>query len=89
MKITIYPENVQVNSHSGTSKKSGNQYTINTQVAFFDSGTTKFPIEIKLNLDEGQKPYPAGDYSICPTSFIVDTYKNLNLSRIKILPIKK
>ncbi len=57
------------------------------QRAAIDTGE-EFPQPFNLTLDEGQQPYTAGTYYVCPSSFRPNQYGGLELGRrIKLQPL--
>ncbi|AXH76362.1 MAG: helix-destabilizing protein [Inoviridae sp.] len=59
------------------------------QIAYAHTGN-KFPVMFNINLEEGQPPYKAGQYSLSQESFTVGQYDRFELARRLILvPIQK
>lgn len=83
--INIEIESNHVDVRSGTSN-SGQPYTIRNQMAWLHNGK-KYPTEFKVRLDPDQAAYPAGKYTIDPSSFYVDKYNSLAIST-KLQPSK-
>ncbi len=45
----------------------------------------KFPVEMKLSLDEGQPPYEAGTYTLHSSSYVVNNFGSLELKRYGVM----
>ncbi|ELV8596816.1 hypothetical protein QNE22_004251, partial [Vibrio fluvialis] len=58
--------------------------TIYEQLAYAYLGG-KFPVEMKLGLEQGQPAYVAGLYTIHPSSFVINQYGSLELKRFGLL----
>lgn len=90
LKIEIFPENVQIETRTIPAKEGKPQRNIYEQVAYAHLGG-KFPVEMKLQLEEGQPAYVAGLYTIHPSSFVINQFGSLELKRFGLLidPIDK
>ncbi|KAA5557280.1 DNA-binding protein [Pseudomonas aeruginosa] len=86
-RIEIKPSQVTFDTRTGTSSK-GNPYTIREQFAYAWL-VGEYPELIKMNLEDGQPPYPAGYYSIDPKSFGVGDFKRLMIFRLSLIPEAK
>lgn len=73
MSVVIEIVSTQVQTRSGTSQKSGKAYSINEQAAYMHVGNP-YPIQIKINLENGQPPYQPGNYDLHPSSFYPDRF---------------
>ncbi len=68
-------------------RKDGSKITFVEQTAAVDVGDD-FPQPFRLTLDDDQKPYPPGQYQVCPSSFSVGKYGEHEVGRrVKLLPI--
>ena len=72
MSVVIEIASTQVQTRSGTSGK-GKPYTINEQTAYMHIGQP-YPVQIRINLENGQSPYQPGNYDLAPTSFFADRF---------------
>lgn len=84
LKIEIFPENVHIDTRVITSKDDKPSRTIYEQIAYAHLGG-KFPVEMKLGLEQGQPAYVAGLYTIHPSSFVINQYGSLELKRYGLL----
>jgi len=84
LKIEIFQDDAQVKTRSIASKDDKPSRTIYEQVAYAHLGG-KFPVEMKLQLDEGQPAYVAGIYTLHPSSFVINQYGSLELKRFGML----
>ena len=84
LKIEIFPENAQVESRSIPAKDNKPPRNIYEQIAYAYLGG-KFPVEMKLQLEQGQPAYVAGTYTLHPSSFTINQYGSLELKRFGIL----
>ncbi len=84
LKIEIFPENVKFETRTFPAKEDKPARTIYEQVAYAYLGG-KFPVEMKLQLEEGQPPYAAGFYTLHSSSFVVNKYGALELKRYGML----
>lgn len=81
---------VEVTTKSGVSQRSGKPYSIREQEVWVhtcdkEGRVRPHPERVLVTLDEGQAPYPPGSYSICPSSFLVDRFRMLDL-RLRLRP---
>lgn len=84
LKIEIFPENVQAETRTIPAKDDKPPRTIYEQVAYAYLGG-KFPVEMRLQLEQGQPAYVAGLYTVHPSSFVVNQYGSLELKRFGLL----
>lgn len=47
-----------------------------------------YPERITINLEDGQAPYPIGNYQIAPSSLYVGDFGRLSLGRLVLSPIQ-
>lgn len=85
IKIEITSQEVRV--RSGTSKKSGNQYSLREQEAYLHKPGQQYPHPIKITLDDNQPAYPVGVYELTPESFYPDRFGALAV-RPRLVPVK-
>ncbi|PNH87218.1 single-stranded DNA-binding protein [Vibrio diazotrophicus] len=84
LKIEIFPENVNIETRVIPAKDDKPSRTIYEQIAYAHLGG-KFPVEMKLQLEQGQPAYVAGLYAIHPSSFVINQYGSLELKRFGLL----
>jgi len=89
--LRIQVEKAEVSTRTGTSKRTGQPYTIREQECWVHtcdrSGVVHpHPERVVLMLDDNQAPYPAGSYTICPSSLYVDRFRQLDL-RLRLKPV--
>ena len=90
LKIEVFKENENIQTRTIPSRDNKPARTIYEQTAYAYLGG-KFPVEMKLSLQEGQPAYASGNYTIHSSSFIINTYGGLELKRFGLLidPIDK
>ncbi|QFT09710.1 single-stranded DNA-binding protein [Vibrio sp. THAF190c] len=84
LKIEIFPENVQVETRTIPAKEGKPPRKIYEQIAYAHLGG-KFPVEMKLQLEEGQPAYVSGLYTIHSSSFVINQFGSLELKRFGLL----
>lgn len=77
LRITI--ESPDVREKSGK-KKDGSPFSLRIQEGWVYLGLAH-PERIELPIWEDQKPYPVGEYTLDPSSFIVNRFRSLELKR--------
>jgi hypothetical protein len=83
MRIVV--ESSDVVEKSGK-KKDGSNFSLRIQEGWVYLGRAH-PERIELPLWEEDKPYSVGEYTLDPSSFIVNRYNNLELKRsLKLSP---
>ncbi|MEG3651224.1 single-stranded DNA-binding protein [Escherichia coli] len=85
LHVEVKPRQESVVERSGVSQKTGKEYLMREQSCYVDLGGD-YPVEIKINLEEGQPVYKAGNYNLCHSSFRVDGYGRLMVNRIRLIP---
>ncbi|SHO23580.1 Putative helix-destabilizing protein (RstB1-phage) [Moritella viscosa] len=87
LQIEIFPENVALITRTLPSKDGKPGRSFNEQIAYAHLGG-KFPVEMKLSVQDGQLPYGVGIYSVDASSFAINNYGGLELKRfgLKIKP---
>lgn len=80
VKIEIFEEDVKVDVRTTRAKEDKPARQIYEQVAYAYLGG-KFPVQIKLSLDDGQQPYPAGMYTPDSESYTVNNFGGLELRK--------
>lgn len=79
-KIEIFQDDVKLDARTVPSKEGKPPRTFYEQAAYAHlSG--RFPTQMKLQVEEGQQPYPAGFYTLHGSSFNVNNYGGLELKR--------
>ena len=83
--IRIEIDSTELDEFSGKSQK-GNDFTIRKQEAFYHGGG-KYPERIKIALDEGQKAYAPGMYTVdLKASIYIDRYDNIAFGKLTLIP---
>lgn len=85
--VEINQNDMKVKERSGVSAKTGKNYNIREQPAYISTGGI-YPVAFKINLEDGQPPYPAGKYTLHPSSVEVNGYGRLSFGRILLEQIK-
>ncbi|MBN3182562.1 single-stranded DNA-binding protein [Pectobacterium brasiliense] len=85
IKIEIKPSQALADTRSGVSKATGKPYTISEQSAYIFLGGD-YPQMFKINLENGQSPYPAGIYSLHESSIYVGDFQKLRVGKIVLVP---
>lgn len=80
LKIEIFPEDVTVTARNMPPKEGKLGRTIYEQSAYAYLGG-KFPVQMKLQVEDPAKAYPAGEYQIDSSSFVVNNFGGLELKR--------
>lgn len=80
LKIEVFPEDTTIQSRTIQGKDGKPPRTIHEQTAYAYLGG-KFPVQMKLSLDEGQPAYVVGEYTVHNSSFTVNNYGGLELKR--------
>lgn len=88
IRVEIKPSQETVDRRSGTSSKTGKEYSIIEQRAYVHLGAD-YPQQIKINLEEGQPPYRAGMYQLSLDSLDVGSFDRLQVRRVKLIPVEK
>lgn len=82
MRISI--DNTETHTKSGTGKN-GKPYSITTQTGYADMGK-RYPSEVRIRLEDGDKPFPPGEYTIdFEKSVFVGAFDRLALSEELVL----
>lgn len=69
-------------------KNNGPTFNFNEQNAAILKEGEDFPHPFKIRLDDGQPPYPAGEYTVDASSFVVGQYSDLQMGRrIVLVPV--
>lgn len=89
LQIEIFPENVALITRTLPPKDGKPGRSFNEQIAYAHLGG-KFPVEMKLSVQDGQPPYNAGMYSVDASSFTINSFGGLELKRfgLKIKPVE-
>ncbi|WP_064604185.1 single-stranded DNA-binding protein [Photobacterium sp. J15] len=80
LKIEVFQDDVKTNVRTMPGKDGKPPRTIYEQEAYAHIGG-RFPTLMKLQLEEGQPPYAAGEYTVHSSSFIVNNFGGLELKR--------
>lgn len=79
LKIEIAQQAVE--TRNGTSKRTGQPYTIHEQEAYLHQEGKPYPTPMKLNIEANQQgipqPFAPGIYTLSPDSFYIDRYGSL------------
>ncbi|CCN70141.1 single-stranded DNA-binding protein [Vibrio nigripulchritudo] len=84
LKIEIFPENAHVETRTIPAKDDKPARTIYEQIAYAHLGG-KFPVEMKIQLEQGQPAYVAGLYTIHHSSFVINNYGSIEVKRFGML----
>lgn len=84
LKIEIFPEDAQFKSRTIPGKDGKAPRTIYEQIAYAYLGG-KFPVQMKLSLEEGQPAYAVGTYTVHSSSYVVNNFGGLELKRFGLL----
>lgn len=84
LQIEIFPENVALITRTLPPKDGKPGRSFNEQIAYAHLGG-KFPVEMKLSVQDGQQPYSAGTYSVDASSFAINAYGGLELKRFGLI----
>lgn len=84
LKIEIFEEDERLITRTIPGKEGKSPRTIFEQRAYAYLGG-KFPVEMKLSLDEGQPAYAAGIYTVHSSSYVVNNFGGLELKRFGML----
>jgi len=80
LKIEIFADDVKIAYRTMPGKDGKPPRNIYEQDAYaYLSG--RFPTLMKLQLEEGQPPHVAGNYTVHSSSFVVNNYGSLELKR--------
>lgn len=90
LKIVI--EEAKSEEKKGVSRRTGAPYTIREQQAYallLDRAgkPLKYPVPIVVPIDQGQEPYPAGEYTVAHGSFEVGDFGGLRIGRLRLEPV--
>ncbi|MFB2718789.1 single-stranded DNA-binding protein [Shewanella xiamenensis] len=87
-KIEVFQEDVTVSARNMPLKDGKPGRTIYEQIAYAHLGG-KFPVQMKLQVESPANVYPAGEYQIDSSSFVINNFGGLELKRfgLKIIPI--
>ncbi len=80
LEIEVFKEDEKSLTRTIPGKDGKPPRTLYEQTAYAYLGG-KFPVEMKLSLDEGQPPYAPGRYTLHCSSFLVNGYGNLELKK--------
>ncbi|MZI93249.1 hypothetical protein F9817_08570 [Vibrio sp. CAIM 722] len=80
LTIEIFKEDERINTRTIPGREGKPARVIYEQTAYAHLGG-KFPVEMKLGLDEGQPPYAPAKYTVHSSSFIVNNFGSLELKR--------
>jgi hypothetical protein len=86
MKIKI--TSTEVETKSGKSKRTGNEYTMHTQAATAENA--RFRVPVRLTLGDDAKPFPIGDYEVdFDASVSISNYGDFGFNRqLTLVPFK-
>lgn len=88
LKIEVFQEDVTVTARNMPPKDGKPGRTIYEQRAYAYLGG-KFPVQMKLQVEDPTKTYQAGEYQVDSSSFVVNNFGGLELKRfgLTITPI--
>ncbi len=87
LKVEIFKENEKVNVDKIPANEKRGELTFYSQIAYVYLGG-KFPVEMKISIDENETHYAAGMYEVDLSSFVVSERGNLEFKKygLKIVP---
>lgn len=85
IKLEIH--DTQIDEFTGISKKSGNPFNIRKQTGFAHLSSSPYPIQISINLDDGQAPFLPATYELLEDSYFVNNFGQLQIGRLKLKKI--
>lgn len=83
--LNVEVKSADVITKSGTSKKTGQGYSIREQEMYADLGLA-YPVRIVLGLGKEQAPFAAGRYVLDKTCFRVNNFGGLEVDLRKLKP---
>jgi len=88
--IRIEVDSIEVTEQKGTTSK-GKPYNIRKQGAYAfvlgpDGKEAKYPVRMVVNLEQEQKPYPVGFYTLDPKCIVVGDFDQLAFGRLALRP---
>ncbi|MGR5413063.1 single-stranded DNA-binding protein [Vibrio astriarenae] len=88
LKIEIFPENETVDVRTIPAKEDKPSRKIFEQIAYAYLGG-KFPVEMKISLNQGDEAYPQGIYTVDQSSYLVNNFGGIELKRygLKLIPM--
>ena len=86
MKIKLEIKSTKRFNNSGVSKRTGKDYSIDSQQAYLHVENKAYPVECSVNLEPNQDVYPIGYYDLTDDSIYVDRFNNLTLAP-KLTPL--
>ncbi|HAS3625820.1 TPA: hypothetical protein I6193_001985 [Vibrio cholerae] len=84
LRIEIFKENERAEPRTINGKNGKPPRTIYEQTAYVYLGG-KFPVEMKLGLQEGQPPYAPGIYTPHSSSYLVNPFGGLELKKYGLI----
>lgn len=88
MKIQVKDAHIEEKSGIYRQGRSAGQgYTIRKQSAWVDTGKA-FPVEVVIELERDQAPFPPGDYVLAPRCFYVAKFGELKVDLKHMQPVK-
>lgn len=85
MKIRVVKS--EVAQRNVTRKRDGKAFAFREQSAQVDMPNGERRV-IAVSLEDGQGPYPPGDYTLMDSSFYVDRNGRLSLGRLHLAPVE-
>lgn len=79
IKLSVEVHSVDVQVKSGTSARTGRDYSIREQTGYVRIGDVPYPEKVKLMLDKDEPPYQPGHYSLNTDSFYVGNFGDLQV----------
>lgn len=84
MSIIIEITSDVTRTRSGTSQKTGRNYSIEEQDAWLHKPGQAYPDRIRITLEDGQVPYRPGNYNLGADSFFPDRFGALSVRPVLI-----
>ena len=85
--IKIEVKTQETSTFSGTSQRTGKDYSITKQPAWAHLGNDPYPTKIELTIKSDSQPYETGFYKVSPDSIVVNNYNQLAFGELVLIPL--
>lgn len=85
MKIEI--KSTALETHNGTSQKTGKAFSIRKQTGYAHVEGEEYPVKISLTLFDDQVPHAPGFYRLSDASYTVGRFGDLQIGRLYLVPL--
>lgn len=79
IKLSVEVHSAEVQVKSGTSRRTGNPYSIKEQTGYIRIGDAPYPEKMKLTLGDDEPPYQPGIYELNSDSFFIGNFGDLQV----------